>query len=72
MGVTLGTVTGTYALKMGGETIDLAALQEAWESKLEPVFPYRKAGATVDKISYEATERKAPAIGIAKPRGIRE
>ena len=70
MGVTLGTVTGIYALKMGGETIDLAALQEAWESKLEPVFPYRKAGATVDKISYEATERKAPAIGIAKPRVI--
>ena len=70
MGVTLGTVTGTYALKMGGETIDLAALQEAWESKLEPVFPYRKAGATVDKINYEATERKAPAIGIAKPRVI--
>ena len=70
MGVTLGTVTGTYALKMGGETIDLAALQEAWESKLEPVFPYRKAGATVDKISYEATERRAPAIGIAKPRVI--
>ena len=70
MGVTLGTVTETYALKMGGETIDLAALQEAWESKLEPVFPYRKAGATVDKSSYEATERKAPAIGIAKPRVI--
>ena len=70
MGVTLGTVTETYALKMGGETIDQAALQEAWESKLEPVFPYRKAGATVDKISYEATERKAPAIGIAKPRVI--
>ncbi len=70
MGVTLGTVTGTCALKMGGETIDLAALQEAWESKLEPVFPYRKAGATVDKISYEATERRAPAIGIAKPRVI--
>ncbi|WP_337574372.1 phosphoribosylformylglycinamidine synthase [Fournierella sp.] len=69
-GVVLGTVTETYALKLGGETIDLAALQEAWERKLEPVFPYRKAGATVDKISYEATERKAPAIGIAKPKVI--
>ena len=69
-GVVLGTVTETYALKIAGETIDLAALQEAWESKLEPVFPYRKAGATVDKISYEATERKAPAIGIAKPKVI--
>ena len=68
--VTLGTVTETYALKMGGETMDLAALQEAWESKLEPVFPYRKAGPTVDKISYTATERKAPAIGIAKPKVI--
>ena len=70
MGVTLGTVTETYALKIAGETIDLAALQEAWESKLEPVFPYRKAGATVDKISHEATGRKAPAIGIARPRVI--
>ncbi len=69
-GVTLGTVTETYALKIAGETIDLAALQEAWERKLEPVFPYRKAGATVDKISCEATERKAPAIGIAKPKVI--
>ena len=69
-GVVLGTVTETYALKIAGETIDLAALQEAWEGKLEPVFPYRKAGATVDKISYEATERKAPAIGIAKPKVI--
>ncbi|WP_294456632.1 phosphoribosylformylglycinamidine synthase [uncultured Allofournierella sp.] len=69
-GVVLGTVTETYALKLGGETIDLAALQEAWERKLEPVFPYRKAGATVDKISCEATERKAPAIGIAKPKVI--
>ena len=69
-GVVLGTVTETYALKIAGETIDLAALQEAWERKLEPVFPYRKAGATVDKISYEATERKAPAIGIAKPKVI--
>lgn len=69
-GVVLGTVTETYALKIAGETIDLAALQEAWERKLEPVFPYRKAGATVDKISCEATERKAPAIGIAKPKVI--
>ena len=69
-GVVLGTVTETYALKIAGETIDLAALQEAWEGKLEPVFPYRKAGATVDKISYEAHERKAPAIGIAKPKVI--
>ena len=69
-GVVLGTVTETYALKIAGETIDLAALQEAWEGKLEPVFPYRKAGATVDKISYEVTERKAPAIGIAKPKVI--
>ena len=69
-GVVLGTVTETYALKIAGETIDQAALQEAWEGKLEPVFPYRKAGATVDKISYEVTERKAPAIGIAKPKVI--
>ena len=27
----------------GGETLDMAELQEAWEAKLEPVFPYRSS-----------------------------
>ena len=50
--------------------MDLAQLQEAWEAKLEPVFPYRKAGETVEKINFAAQERKAPAVGIAKPKVI--
>ncbi len=28
--------------------MDMAQLQEIWEAKLEPVYPYRKAGPTVE------------------------
>ena len=69
-GAVLGTVTSDYNLRMAEETMDLAQLQEAWEAKLEPVFPYRKAGETVEKINFAAQERKAPAVGIAKPKVI--
>ncbi|WP_080803913.1 phosphoribosylformylglycinamidine synthase [Arabiibacter massiliensis] len=37
----LGETTEAYEFAACGETIPLADLQEAWESQLEPVFPYR-------------------------------
>ncbi|MBM6779580.1 phosphoribosylformylglycinamidine synthase [Collinsella tanakaei] len=37
----LGTTVEAYVLDTANETIDLAELQEAWESALEGVFPYR-------------------------------
>ena len=37
----LGETTDSYEFVACGETLSLADLQEAWESKLEPVFPYR-------------------------------
>ncbi len=37
----LGTTVEAYVLDTADETIDLAELQEAWESALEGVFPYR-------------------------------
>ena len=40
----LGFTTVDYTLEAEGKAIDLARLQELWEQKLEPVFPYRKAG----------------------------
>ncbi len=40
------------------------------EGKLEPVYPYRKAGPTVEKINGKLTAPAAPKIGVAKPKVI--
>ena len=46
--VELGVTCEPYELTAYGETLDLAELQEAWESALEGVFPYRSAADDVD------------------------
>lgn len=66
----LGVTTGDFALSYQGETYDLAALQELWESKLEPVFPYRGAGETVPAVSFKADIWAAPAVKHARPRVV--
>ncbi len=70
VGHLLGKTTAEYTFTACGETLDSAALQERWESKLEPVFPYRKAGATVDKLCGNVEAPAAPHIGNAKPKVI--
>ena len=69
-GELLGVTTREYAFKACGDTLDMAELQEIWESKLEPVYPYRKAGAAVEKINGSLTAPAAPKIGAAKPKVI--
>ena len=70
----LGTTTEAYELVACGETMPLAPLQEAWEAKLEPVFPYRRSGEAVEAPSFRVAEkgilRAAPKVGLAKPRVI--
>ena len=68
----LGFTTVDYTLEAGKEIIDLAKLQEKWEAKLEPVFPYRKAGPTVPALEHDcpANKRVAPAVRLATPRVI--
>ncbi|MDO5709242.1 MAG: phosphoribosylformylglycinamidine synthase, partial [Coriobacteriales bacterium] len=70
----LGATTEAYQMTVRDEKVDLAQLQEAWEAKLEPVFPYRRAGKTVDAPSFRIAEqgivRVAPKIGFARPRVI--
>ena len=68
--VELGTVTEAYTFTLGGEVIGLDALEEAWQGKLEPVFPYRGKGEEVEAVTFNAPARKAPAIGVAKPKVI--
>ena len=69
-GKLLGVTTKEYTFESCGETLDMAELQEIWERKLEPVYPYRKAGSTVEKISGSLTAPAAPKIGVAKPKVI--
>ena len=66
----LGTVTEEYTFRLADEAVDLAGLQEAYEAKLEPVFPYRGAGEAVEPVTYRAEKRAAPAVGAARPRVV--
>ena len=70
VGVPLGVTTETPALSFGGETLDLGELQSIYESKLESVYPcnIQQGAGDIPAFSYEATERRAPAIKTAKPR----
>ena len=54
----LGTTTEAYEFVAAGETCDLATLQEAWESGIEGVFPYRTKveAEKVDAIDYQAKD----------------
>ena len=73
-GYVLGTTTEAYELTANGEKIDLAELQEAWESRLEGVFPYRGEGEAVEKVEFRAAdhgvERPKPAVRVARPRVV--
>ena len=69
-GKLLGVTTHEYQFTACGETLDSAALQEIWEAKLEPVYPYRKAGPAVAAVSGRIDPPAAPKIGVAKPRVI--
>ena len=66
----LGAVTEDYTFTLGGETVDLAPLEDAWQGKLEPVFPYRGKGEEVLPVTFDVPARKGPAVGAAKPKVI--
>ena len=69
-GELLGETTVDYTLRCCGETLDMAQLQEIWEQKLEPVYPYRQSGPTVDKLSASIPAPAAPKIGVARPKVV--
>ncbi len=70
VGEILGETTKEYMFESCGETLDMAQLQELWEAKLEPVYPYRRAGSAVEKINGSLKAPAAPKIGVAKPKVI--
>ena len=66
----LGETTYDYALKVGIETVDLQALCDAYENKLESVFAcnIKTDDKPVKEISFTLESRVAPKIGVAKPK----
>ena len=68
----IGFTTVDYTLEAEGNAIDLARLQELWEAKLEPVFPYRGKGDSVPALQYECpmAKRVAPAVRLVTPRVV--
>lgn len=69
-GELLGETTVDYTLRCCGETLDMAQLQEIWEQKLEPVYPYRKSGPAVEKLNTTIAAPAAPKVGVAKPKVV--
>ena len=71
----IGTTTVEYVFKAAGETLDLANVQEAWESGIESVFPYRsksdEAGKSVETITFDAPKKTVyTGAGVAKPHVV--
>ena len=69
-GKLLGVTVRDYTFTACGETLDSAALQEIWEAKLEPVYPYRAAGPEVEAVSGRIDPPAAPKVGVAKPKVV--
>ena len=65
----IGETTAEYKID-NGYVIDGEHLEKLWEEKLEPVFPTQVKNPDYEPktYSYEAKERKSPAIKVAKPR----
>ncbi len=74
IGELLGEIIDEYLLDFGDECVNLAEVQEAWESRLEPVLPYRNPTCAEKPpcLSFVPKTRpqKAPKIGIGKPRAL--
>jgi phosphoribosylformylglycinamidine synthase len=73
-----GLTTEAYEFVLGEESVDLAKLQEAWESKMESVFPYRSLeedetpgeSPAVEKVNFEGEAPLVYCGSVAKPRVI--
>ena len=69
-GQLIGTVTEEAAIVYGAEKLCLAALQKAYEDKLESVFSCNIADVVtpIETVSSPEKVRVAPAIKVAKPK----
>ena len=66
----IGTVTDKAIFSYGAETLALTEVLGIYEDKLESVYSCNipDTNTPVENFSFSATERKAPAIKVAKPK----
>ena len=66
----IGTVTENRAFSFGGKSISAEMLSKAYEDKLESVYPCNipTERKKIENFEFKASERKAPAIKVAKPK----
>ncbi len=65
----IGSVTDDGKLSLGDESISLDEILGVYEDKLESVYSCNiKQDSKVENFNYEARERNAPAIKVAKPK----
>ena len=73
-GETLGTVTAEYAFTAGGESVSLADVQRAWESRLEGVYPHLSAPGQdvvpVEPVSFSTAGRAVPVVRTPRPHAL--
>ena len=69
-GVLLGETTEEEAVSLGNEKLELAELYDIYEGKLEKIYKCNidSKNEEVPAFSYEAKDRVAPAIKVAKPK----
>ena len=71
MGLELGYTVEDASISMGGEALALDKLLHAYEDKLESVYSCNTSqgnNGKLENFSFEANERVAPAIKVAKPK----
>ena len=65
----LGVTTADGAVTLGEDTASIDELLALNEGVLESVYPTRTADSgPVETLTYRTTERKAPAVAVARPR----
>ena len=66
----LGHTTEEYSIKVDGETICMCEIQNAWEEKLEPVYPRKSATPKlfIPTFNYEAKSVAKSGIKLAQPK----
>ncbi len=69
-GECIGTLTDDGAICYGGEKLCMCELEKLYEEKLEGVFPCLEntKREKLENFCFEASERKAPAIKVARPK----
>ncbi|MBO5002770.1 phosphoribosylformylglycinamidine synthase subunit PurQ, partial [Methanocorpusculaceae archaeon] len=69
-GVVIGETTAEQVFTLGGESVSLPALQEAYEAVLEPVYPcnIKQGGEEIPPISYTERNTARPRFRTNTPR----